>query len=111
MRTTSRTVDNFIAEVAPKMATDQALKNTDAARSGRAAHFARAVTHPGGMDIDWSKVRAGSAAVAGLALLHGVRHRRWRYIHIAAVLVGVAAATATVLQKNAASAAQPSDKN
>ena len=111
MRTTSRTVDNFIAEVAPKMATDQALKNTDAARSGRAAHFARAVTHPGGMDIDWSKVRAGSAAVAGLALLHGVRHRRWRYIHIAAVLVGVAAATATVLQKNGASAAQPSDKN
>lgn len=80
------------------MATDEALKKTETAASGKLAVVARAVTRPGGLSIDWSKVRAGSAAIAGLALLHGLKRQRWRYIHTIAVVVGVAAAAATVLQ-------------
>lgn len=70
------------------------------------ARIVRAITRPGGINIDWARVRAGSAAIAGLALLHGVRHRSWRYVHTLAVVVGVAAAGATVLQKKETRAAR-----
>ena len=66
------------------------------------ARLVRAITQPGGMNIDWPRVRAGSAAIAGLALLHGLRQRKWRYIHTLGIVVGVAAAGATVLQNKEA---------
>ena len=58
------------------------------------ARVARAVTQPGGMNIDWKKVRAGGAVIAGMSVILGVRHRRWRYTHTAGVVLGIAAATA-----------------
>ena len=63
------------------------------------ARVARAVTQPGGRDIDWAKVRAASAVIAGICVLHGVRHRRWRYLHTFGVVLGVAAAAAALLQR------------
>jgi hypothetical protein len=80
------------------MATDEALKDAETAGAGMIAGFARSVTRPGGMNMNWVKVRAGGAVIAGIALLHGVKGRKWRYIHTLGVVIGVAAATATILQ-------------
>lgn len=57
------------------------------------ARVVRAVTQPGGMNIDWRKVRAAGAVIAGTSVLLGIRHRRWRYTHTFGVGLGVAAAT------------------
>ena len=62
------------------------------------ARVARAVTQPGGKNIDWKRVRAAGAVIAGMSILLGVRHRRWRYTHTAGVVLGIAAATAVRLK-------------
>jgi len=62
------------------------------------ARVVRAVTQPGGMDIDWKKVRAAGAIIAGLSVILGIRHRRWRYTHTFGVILGVAAAAAARLK-------------
>jgi hypothetical protein len=62
------------------------------------ARVARTVTQPGGMNIDWKKVRAAGAVIAGISVLLGVRHRRWRYTHTVGVLLGIAAAAAARLK-------------
>jgi hypothetical protein len=62
------------------------------------ARVVRAVTQPGGRNIDWRKVRAAGAVVAGLSVLLGVRHRRWRYLHSIGVVLGIGAAAAAQLK-------------
>jgi len=62
------------------------------------ARVARTVTQPGGMNIDWKKVRAAGAVIAGISVLLGVRHRRWRYTHTVGVVLGIAAAAAARLK-------------
>lgn len=62
------------------------------------ARVARAVTQPAGMNIDWRKVRAAGAVIAGMSVILGVRHRRWRYAHTAGVVLGIAAAAAARLK-------------
>ena len=69
----------------------------------------RAVTQPGGKDIDWAKVRAVSGVIAGICVLHGVRHRRWRYLHTFGVVLGVAAAAASLLQRKYAEPPGPDE--
>ena len=62
------------------------------------ARVARTVTQPGGMNIDWYKVRAAGAVIAGMSVLLGVRHRRWRYAHTIGVVLGITAAAAARLK-------------
>jgi len=62
------------------------------------ARVARTVIQPGGMNIDWKKVRAAGAVIAGISVLLGVRHRRWRYTHTVGVVLGIAAAAAARLK-------------
>ena len=62
------------------------------------ARAVRAVTQPGGRNIDWKRVRAAGAVVAGISVLLGVRHRRWRYLHSIGVVLGIAAAAAARLK-------------
>jgi len=62
------------------------------------ARVARTVTQPGGMNIDWKKVRAAGAVIAGISVILGVRHRRWRYTHTVGVVLGIAAAAAARLK-------------
>jgi hypothetical protein len=79
------------------MADDQAPA-TDETSESVVARVARTVTQPGGVDIDWKKVRAAGAVIAGLSVILGARHRRWRYTHSFGVVLGVAAAAAAHLK-------------
>ena len=79
------------------MAADQASTKNGAAGSV-IARVAGAVTRPGGMNIDWKKVRAAGGVIAGLSVILGVRHRRWRYAHTFGVVLGIAAAAAAHLK-------------
>jgi hypothetical protein len=78
------------------MAVDEATAK-DAAKP-TIASIVRAVTQPGGMNIDWKKVRAAGAVIAGVSVILGVRHRRWRYAHRAGMVLGLVAATAAHLK-------------
>ena len=82
---------------AGSMAADQASAKDETAEPV-IARVARAITQPGGMNIDWKKVRAAGAVIAGISVILGVRHRRWRYTHSAGVVLGVAAAAAARLK-------------
>jgi hypothetical protein len=62
------------------------------------ARVVRTVTQPGGMNIDWKKVRAAGAVIAGMSVRLGVRHRRWRYAHSIGVVLGISAAAAARLK-------------
>jgi hypothetical protein len=75
------------------MAADQA-STKNGAEEPVIARVVGAVTQPGGMNIDWKKVRAAGGVIAGLSVILGVRHRRWRYAHSFGVVLGIAAAAA-----------------
>ena len=79
------------------MAVDEASAKAETAEP-MVARVARAVIQPGGMNIDWKKIRAAGAVMAGMSVILGVRHRRWRYTHTAGVVLGIAAATAARLK-------------
>jgi hypothetical protein len=96
-----RQVDGAPITVPPGEAESMAAGQASA-RNGTAdaeiARVVRAVIQPGGMNIDWKKIRAAGAVIAGMSVLLGVRHRRWRYTHSFGVVLGVAAAAAVRLQ-------------
>jgi hypothetical protein len=73
------------------MAANQAPA-TDGTADSLIVRVVRAVTQPGGMNIDWKRVRAAGAVIAGISVILGIRHRRWRYTHSIGVGLGVAAA-------------------
>ena len=91
------------------MAGDQASAK-DGTANPVVTRVARMVTQPSGMNIDWSKVRAASGVIAGICVLHGVRHRRWRYLHTFGVVLGVAAAAASLLQRKYVEPPGPQDR-
>jgi hypothetical protein len=53
----------------------------------------RTVTQPGGMNIDWRKVSAAGAVIAGMSTIFGLQHRTWRYTRRFGVLLAAVAAT------------------
>ena len=79
------------------MAGDQASVKDETAEPA-IARVVRAVTQPGGRDIDWKRVRAAGVAIAAISVILGVRHRRWRYTHSFGVVLGIAAAAAAGLK-------------
>jgi hypothetical protein len=79
------------------MAVDEASAK-DGTAEAVVARVARAVTQPGGLNVDWKKVRAAGAVIAGMSVILGVRHRRWRYTHTVGVVLGIAAAVAARLK-------------
>jgi hypothetical protein len=91
------------------MAVDEATAK-DATAKPTIAGIVRAVTQPGGRNIDWKKVRAAGAVIAGISVILGVRHRRWRYIHRAGVALGLAAAAAAHLKGMYVQAPKGSDR-
>jgi hypothetical protein len=66
----------------------------------------RAVTKPGGKDVDWEKVRAVGAIIGAVTVLHGLKTRSWRYLHTAATALAIGAAAAARLKARYAGASQ-----
>ena len=66
----------------------------------------RAVTRPGGMDVDWGKVGAVGSIIGAVAVLRGRKTRSWRYLHTAAVGLAIGAAVAGRLKARYAGASQ-----
>jgi hypothetical protein len=58
------------------------------------ARLMRAVTQPGGKDVDWEKVRAVGAMIGAVTVIHGLKSRSWRYIHAAAAALAIGAVAA-----------------
>ena len=58
------------------------------------AGLARAVTRPGGKDVDWERVRAVFALIGAVTVIHGLKSRSWRYIHAAAAALAIGAVAA-----------------
>jgi hypothetical protein len=90
------------------VAADQASTKNQAAGSA-IARYARAVTQPGGMNIDWPKVRATGAVIAGLSAIHGLKYRKWQYVHTFGVVLGMVAAAAGLLKNKFGEAPRPAE--
>jgi hypothetical protein len=92
------------------MATDQSPGQTGKAQAAL-TRVVRAVTQPGGKDVDWEKVRAVGAIIGAIAVIHGLKTRSWRYIHTAAAALAIAAAAAARLKGKYAEASEaPANK-
>lgn len=92
------------------MASDQALAK-DKTAGPAIGRVVRAVTQPGGRNIDWKRVRAAGVVISGISVIHGLRRRRWRYVHSFGILLGVAAAAAAHLKdKYAGTAGSPENE-
>jgi hypothetical protein len=87
------------------MAVDQASAK-DGEGEPAITGFVRAVTQPGGMNIDWRKVGAAASIIGGIAVIHGLNTRRWRHFHTFGVVLVIAAAAASRLKDKHAGAAQ-----
>jgi hypothetical protein len=92
------------------MAVDQAPTKDETATSAITG-VVRAITQPGGKDIDWEKVRAVGAIIGGISVIVGLRHHRWRYIHTFGVVLAIAAAAAERLKNKYVGAAQAPEKD
>jgi hypothetical protein len=84
------------------MAVDQAPGKDEKAKPA-VTGFVRSVIQRG-MNIDWNKVGAVGTVIGGISVLHGLRHRRWRYIHTLGILLAIAAAVAPRLMEKFAGA-------
>jgi hypothetical protein len=101
-------VNGTVKGEAESVAADQASANDQTARSA-IARYALAITQPAGKNIDWMKVRAAGAVIAGLTAIHGLKHRRWQYVHTFGIALGVTAAALARLKDKYAGSAQPAE--
>jgi hypothetical protein len=90
------------------VAADQVSTKIQAADSA-IARYARAVTQPGGMNIDWPTVRATGDVIAGLCALQGLKHRKWEYVHTFGVVLGIVATAAGLLKNRYNKAPRPTE--
>jgi hypothetical protein len=100
------TVNGAAKGKAESVAADQTPAKDQTAQSA-IARYALAITHPAGKNIDWMKVRAAGAVIAGLTAIHGLKHRRWQYVHTFGIALGVSAAALARLKDRYAGSAQP----
>jgi hypothetical protein len=87
------------------MAADQTPEQAGKAQAA-ITRVVRAVTEPGGKDVDWEKVRAVSAIIAAVTVIHGLKTRSWRYLHTAAAALAIGAAAAGRLKAKYAGASR-----
>ena len=90
------------------MTTDQSPKQAGKAQAAL-TKTVRAITQPGGKDVDWERVGAVGSIVGAVAVIHGLKTRSWRYLHTAAVALAIGAAVAGRLRAKYAGASQPPD--
>ncbi len=51
------------------------------------------------VNIDGKRVGAAGSVIAGIAVIHGLRTRKWRYIHTIGVVLGIAAVVAPLVKR------------
>jgi hypothetical protein len=68
------------------MAADQVPTKAGDAEPGF-TRIVRAVTQPGGMDVDWEKVREVGVIIGAVAAIYGLKNRSWRRINTAATVL------------------------
>jgi len=71
----------------------------------------RAVTQPGGKDVDWERVGAVCSIVGAVAVIHGLKTRSWRYLRTAATALVIGAAVAGRLKAKYAGDSQAPESN
>jgi hypothetical protein len=86
------------------MTADQSPKQAQA--QAALTRTARAVTQPGGKDVDWGRVGAVASLVGAVAVLHGLNTRSWRYLRIAATALVIGTAVAARLKAKYGEASQ-----
>ena len=52
-----------------------------------------------GMNIDWRRVGAAGSVIGGIAIMHGLKSRRWRYLHTFGVALGIVATAAPIFKR------------
>ena len=52
-----------------------------------------------GVNIDWKRVGAAGSVIGGIAIMHGLKSRRWRYIHTMGVALGIVSTAAPLLKR------------
>jgi hypothetical protein len=87
------------------MTADQSPKQAGKAQAAL-TRTVRAVTQPGGKDVDWGRVGAVGSIVGAIAVIHGLKTRSWRYLHTAAVALAIGAAAAGFLKTRYSGAPQ-----
>ena len=80
------------------MAADQAPGQAEKEQAA-ITRLVRAVTQPGGKDVDWEKVGAVGGLIGAVTVIFGLRSRSWRYIHTAAGVLAIGAAVAGRLKR------------
>jgi len=50
-------------------------------------------------DFDWKLVGGAGSIIGGIAVMHGLKNRKWRYIHTFGVLLGVVATVAPIVKR------------
>ena len=91
------------------MAADQSPEQAGNAQA-EIIKVVRAVTQPGGIDVDWERVRAVGTIIGALAVLHGIKTRSWRYLRNAAAVLAIGSAAAGFLKNRVAPASQTPEK-
>ena len=51
------------------------------------------------MAIDWKVVGGASSIIGGIAVMHGLKTRKWRYLHTFGVALGVVATVAPIVRR------------
>ena len=87
------------------MTADQSPKQAEKAEAAL-TRTVRAVTQPGGKEVDWARVGAVGSIVGAVAVIHGLNTRSWRYLRIAAVALAIGAGVAGFLKARYADAPQ-----
>jgi hypothetical protein len=87
------------------MTADQSPKHAGNAQTAL-TRTVRAVTQPGGKDVDGAKVGAVGSIVGAVAVIHGLNTRSWRYLRTAAVALAIGAGVAGFLKARYAGAPQ-----
>jgi hypothetical protein len=60
--------------------------------------------------IDWKMVGGAGSIIGGIAVMHGLKSRKWRYIHTFGVALGFAATAAPIVKRARDLRAEPASE-
>jgi len=51
------------------------------------------------LNVDWKRVGAAGSVIGGIAVLHGLKTRKWRSIHSLGVALGIVATVVPLVER------------